>query len=126
MTRLHRTRDDFEAEIRIFRNNEGGRRLPPFNGIRWDFAYAGDDIQETGLFMIHPDFMDDDGDSFPTDRPLQVDCTLRARMIVVSDEMREKVHRKRIAEGVRFYCHEGSRRVAEGIVTKITGLNHPR
>ena len=32
------------------------------------------------------------------------------------DEMRCKLHRARIREGVRFYCHEGAKRVAEGRV----------
>ena len=46
---------------------------------------------------------------------------LPARMVVITDEMR-KHHQARISEGVRFYCHEGTQRVAEGRVTRITGL----
>ena len=55
MKRLHRIPDDFEAVIRIYTPEEGGRLSPPFNGIRWDFAYA-DDPPAKDLFMIHPDF----------------------------------------------------------------------
>ena len=47
---------------------------------------------------------------------------MSARMTVVVDEMRAEVHRRRIAPGVRFYCHEGGRRVAEGTVTRVTRL----
>jgi hypothetical protein len=36
--------------------------------------------------------------------------------------MRKSVHRERVQVGTSFYCHEGSRRVAVGRVTKITGL----
>jgi len=43
-------------------------------------------------------------------------------MTVVVDEMREQVHRRRIAVGTTFYCHEGRKRVAFGTVTRITGL----
>jgi hypothetical protein len=43
-------------------------------------------------------------------------------MVVFSDEMREKVHRSRIREGIRFYRHESDKRVAENRVTKSTGL----
>ena len=43
-------------------------------------------------------------------------------MFILSDEFRKKVHRDKIAIGVKFYCHEGIRRMGEGIVTKITGL----
>ena len=121
MKRLHIVPDDFEAAIRIFSSEEGGRIRPPFNGVRWDFAYA-EDPPAKELFMIHPDFHDENGDSLPTDNALPIGVELRARMVVIIDEAREKIHRLRIREGVKFYCHEGSRRVAEGRVTRITGL----
>jgi hypothetical protein len=57
---------------------------------------------------------------------LPVGVELSARMYVVADEMRAEMHRGRIAPGVRFYCHEGGRRMAEGVVTRITGLFTPR
>jgi len=58
MTQLCRQPADFEAIINILSTEAGGRINPPFNGIRWDFAYAADG--ETGsLFMIWPDFFDD-------------------------------------------------------------------
>ena len=121
MKRLHRVPDDFQAVIRIYTTAEGGRPSPPFNGVRWDFAYA-DDPPAKELFMIHPDFCDEHGDSLPTDKPLPLSVELPARMVVIVDEMREQVHRSRVLEGVRFYCHEGAQRVAEGRVTRITGL----
>ena len=121
MKQLHQVPDDFEAVIRIYTITEGGRQSPPFNGIRWDFAYAADPPAKD-LFMIHPDFYDEHGDSLPTDTPLPLSVELPARMLVISHEMREQIHRLRIREGVRFYCHEGSRRVAEGRVTRVTGL----
>jgi len=125
MKRIHRIPDDFEAMIRIFTKSEGGRSTPPFNGIRWDFAYA--ENQPRGeVYMIHPDFYDEHGDSLPTDRTLPVGVEMPARMVVIFDEMREQVHRSRIREGVRFYCHEGAKRVAESRVTKITGLFNDR
>ena len=117
--------DDFEATIRIFGGSEGGRRTPVFNGIRWDFAYAEDNPPDT-LYMIWPDFFAAGGRSLPTAQPLPVGVDLSARMAVVVDEMRAEVHRGRIAPGVRFFCHEGGRRVAEGVVTCITGLVSPR
>jgi hypothetical protein len=113
--------DDFEAVVRIYTPAESGRRLPAFNGIRWDFAYA-DDPPAKELFMIHPDFIDENGDSLPTDRPLPLSVELPARMVVVVDEMRAQVHRSRLREGTGFYLHEGGKRVAEGRVTRITGL----
>jgi translation elongation factor EF-Tu-like GTPase len=125
MVRIHTILDDFEAVIRIYSTSEGGRMTPPFNGIRWDFAYA--ENQPVGeLYMIHPDFYDSRGDSLPTDQPLPIGVEMFARMVVIMDEMREKIHRARIREGIRFYCHEGGKRVAEGRVTRITGLFNER
>ena len=123
MPRLYKQLDDFEAIIRIFSTDEGGRLTPPFNGIRWDFAYADDDVPTTtGLYMIWPDFVDEAGDSLPTDQALPIGVALQARMTIVVDEMRSKLHRERISVGTQFYCHEGSKRVASGTVTKVTGL----
>ena len=121
MERLHRIADDFEATIRILPESEGGRRTSPCNGIRWDFVYAADHA-EASYYMIFPDFHAPDGTSFPPDVPLPIGVELPARMTVIVDEMREKVHRARIAVGTAFYCCEGPRRVASGRVTRVTGL----
>ncbi|SEL54965.1 hypothetical protein SAMN05428989_1900 [Pseudoxanthomonas sp. GM95] len=121
MDRMYQVADDFEASIRILTEAEGGRKTSPFNGIRWDFAYA-DDPASRQLYMIWPDFHGPSGDSFPKDMPLPLSTELFARMTVLVDEMREEVHRARIKPGVTFYCHEGSKRVAIGRVTRITGL----
>ena len=117
--------DDFEATIRIMREDESGRRAPVFNGIRWDLCYAEDD-PNSGIGMVYPDFHDAAGDSIPEDQPLSVDSPIPARMFVLSDKLREEVHRKKVRVGGRFYCHEGIRRVAEGTITRITGLFHER
>ena len=60
MKRLYQVPDDFEAVIRIYSHEEGGRRTPPFNGIRWDFGYA-DDPPGSSIYMIMPDFFDEHG-----------------------------------------------------------------
>ncbi len=117
--------DDFEAVIRIFSPAEGGRTTPLFNGIRCDFEYAEDPPHDT-LYMICPDFMDENGDSRSNNFALPIGENLPARMMILSDELREQVHRERIAPGVRFYCREGPKRIAEGVVTRITGLFEPR
>ena len=115
--------DDFEAIIRIFTEAEGGRKTPPFNGIRWDLSYIPSD---NVLHGIMPDFYSCSGDSLPTNVPLPIDVEIPARMTIRVDEMREKTHRARIAPGVQFYCHEGAHRLAIGRVTRITGLHVAR
>lgn len=116
---------DFEASIRIFRNDEGGRTSPPFNGIRWDFNYA-EEQTDAGLYMIWPDFMDENDKSLPTDKPLPIDQPLQARMLILADELRAQIHRSRIRVGTQFFCCEGLRRVAEGSVIRVTGLHLER
>jgi len=116
--------DDFEAVIRVFRPDEGGRSSPVFNGIRWDFVYAGEQ-PEDGPHMIWSDFIDKNADTLPRDEAIPIDVPLRARMVIVADNMREK-HRHKILVGGRFFCKEGPKRVAEGRITKITGLFEPR
>lgn len=120
MTRLYLS-DDFEAVIKILPLGKGGREAAPFNGIRWDLCYEGDK-PEDGLWMIWPDFFDNSQNSLPKDKPLPLDIELHARMVILNDEAREKVHQAKISIGREFYCHEGPRRVAVGRITKITGL----
>jgi hypothetical protein len=119
--RLYGTPDDFEAKIRIFSREEGGRSKPPYNGIRWDFCYF-EDLAADNLWMIWPDFFVERGDSLAINEPLPIGNELSARMTILVDEMRAEVHRKRLHVGAQFYCHEGPRRVAIGYVTRITGL----
>ena len=116
--------DDFEGVVRIFTHEQGGRVNAPFNGIRWDFCYAEDDPSD-GIYMIHPDFLDANGCSLPTDAPLPFDTSLVARFRICVDAMRP-THQARIAVGTRFYCHEGGHRVASGTVTRLMGLHAER
>lgn len=121
MYRLYQSRDpeDFQARVRFFPLDEGGRRSYP-NGIRFDFKYIDD---EKNIYMIHPDFYDLEGNSFSTEEFLPLGVWLSARMYIIAPEMKEKMHRVKIQEGVEFYCVDGPRRVAKGIVSKVVGLN---
>lgn len=110
--------EDFQARIRILTADEGGRARHVFNGIRWDFSYLSD---EPNIYMIWPDFFDDNGNSLSRELPLPINQWLNARMYIVIPEMRAE-HRLKIREGVKFHCMEGATRVAEGVVSKIVGL----
>lgn len=112
----------FEADITILPLGPLTRRTYPFNGIRWDFCYA-DDVDERGLaphvFMIWPEFMDEHNVQIPKDVSLQ--GRLRSFMHIVSPELVE-LHRKRLKVGSRFFCTEGSRLVAEGVVVSMSPI----
>ena len=111
---------DFNADVTIFTEPQGGRSSPVRNGIRWDLCYAADDVAD-GLWQIWPDFLNTDGDSLPDDVPLPTDTVIPARFCICRDSLRP-YHSSRIGVGVEFYCHEGARRVAHGVVTEVTGL----
>ena len=74
-----------------------------------------------GIFMIHPEFIDEQGLVRPERVPVPVSGL--AAMWILIPEMRAKVHCIRIAEGVHGYFMEGSRRVAEAVVTRVLGLH---
>ena len=114
--------EDFWANIRIFSYNESGRKLPVFNGIRWDFCYA-DDSPPDALWTIWPDFVDSAGLTFAESTPLPTNEILAARMYILNDELRRTVHRHRLKLGTRFYCCEGPNKMAEGVVMKIVSLS---
>lgn len=118
MKRLYDRQEDFEAEITILIEAEGGRKTPPFNGIRWDFVYEGDDIN--GMYMIWPEFIDSEGNAISNDVPLK--GTYRARMHILNRELAQSMHRNRIKPGISFYSMEGPHKVAKGVVLKVTGL----
>lgn len=126
MTNLYLREPDFEAEIAILTEEQGGRKMPPFNYIRWDFGYAEDNPLEpkrnldAQIYMIWPNFLDDDGT--PIEKGIPLIGTYNARMHILVREMMD-YHRKRILVGLKFNCHEGARIVARGVVTKLRAIS---
>jgi hypothetical protein len=113
---------DFEVRYRFFPAAEGGRHSgPPFQHYRCDWSYESDDIDQTGIYQIFPEFLAEDGSVFPEDIP--VPPSGLATMWILSHEMRIQVHRSRIREGVRGYFREGAHRVAQAVVTRVIGLH---
>ena len=107
---------DFEAEIRILTEAEGGRRTPPLQGIRWDLRYA-DDPPDASIYMIWPWFLDEGGVPLPEKTPLS--GRLRARMFVLVEDMLP-YHKSRLSVGTGFYCVEDRRICTHG---RATGLS---
>ena len=113
---------DFEVSYRVLSEAEGGRKSgPPFQGYRPDWAYDGDDIPKTGLFMIWPEFLDSEGKVLPNES--QAPVAGKANMWIIVPKMIEQVHGARIKVGTKGFFMEGNRRVAEATVTRIIGLH---
>ena len=113
---------DFEVRYRFYTAEEGGRRTgPAWQYARSDWAYDGDDVAQTGIYMIWPEFMTEDGVVQPEGSP--VPWSGLATTWILVPEMRTRVHRSRIHDGVHGYFMEGGRRTAEAIVTRLLGLH---
>jgi len=112
---------DFSVRYRFYTEDEGGRTNLVFQGLRCDFSYDGDNIQETGIFCIHPEFEDEFGNIIHT-KTLPVPTRGTARMWILFPDMRREVHANRIKVGIIGYFMEGSRRIGQVEVIEILGL----
>lgn len=112
---------DFRVRYRLYSEKEGGRINPVFQGLRCDFSYDGDNIKESGMFAIHPEFEDYFGNVI-LDNCLHVPNQGTARMWILFPEMRRKVHVHRINIGVIGYFMTGSRRLGQVEVIEILEL----
>lgn len=110
---------DFYVRYSLYAASEGGREIT-FQHLRCDFMYEGDDPQKDGIFIIHPEFLDEAG--APIDEGAVVPIDGIASMWFASQELRASVHRSRIQVGVCGYFMEGSRRVGKVEVTRIGSL----
>ena len=111
---------DFIVRYRLYAPSEGGRKVT-YQHLRCDFMYDGDDPHTDGIYMIHPEFIDKNGD--PLDEELPVPLDGHASMWILVPEMRKRVHRSRLKVGTRGYFMEGSKKVGEVVVEKIVGLH---
>ena len=113
---------DFEVHYRFFTHEEGGRLTgPPFQHIRCDWSYEGDDISKTGISMVWPEFLAKDGSIFS--EGVQVPASGAATMWILTHYARVQNHQIRIKVGVRGYFMEGAKRTAEAVVTRVIGLH---
>jgi hypothetical protein len=113
---------DFEVHYRFLEAQEGGRSTgPPYQGFRCDWAYDGDDISHTGMYMNWPEFKAENGNLVAVGE--RGPSSGSADMWILSHEYRERVHRKRIAVGAKGYFMEGSRKVAVAVVSRVIGLH---
>ena len=97
---------DFRVTYRLYTAEEGGRKTPAYQGIRWDFRYE-DKAISTHTHMIWPEFLAPDGKVLP---PGPLPAFGQANMFCLTAGP-QLLHRQYIRPGVRGYFVEGSRRV---------------
>ncbi len=111
---------DFVVSYRLYPLTEGGRKVT-YQHLRCDFMYEGDDPVKDGIFMIHPEFIDQDGR--PLSEELPVPLEGEATMWVLVPEMRVSIHCRRVTVGARGHFMEGPRKIGDVRIEKISALH---
>jgi len=108
---------DFRVTYHLFTPEEGGRKTPAYQGIRWDFRYE-DKFIHPGTWMIWPEFLDLTGEVLALG---PIPDMGQANMFCVNTD-NHTFHRQHIRPGVRGYFVEGSRRMGVCEVVEVLGL----
>ena len=111
----------FRVSYRLFSAEEGGRKTPHYQGIRWDFAYEDKSIARPNqVFMIWPEFISATGEMLPEGEPMPKQGL--ANMFIVNPAFRE-FHGQHIRLGVRGYFREGGTEIALCEVVEVLALH---
>ena len=106
---------DFRVRYRWL---DDGQR--PFQHMRCDFAYEGDDVERDGVHVISPEFEEADGRPLDESGPVPPSGT--AAMWILNTELGARVHRDRVSPGLRGYLMAGAQRIARGQILEVIGL----
>ncbi|PHR23159.1 MAG: hypothetical protein COA38_17235 [Fluviicola sp.] len=109
--------EDFKVKYRFYSEKEGGRKHLPFQGLRSDFWYEHENHTLQGIFMIWPEFENENGELIETGSVLEEGV---ARMWIINDSLRP-YHKEKIKIGIKGYFIEGQR-TGECEVISIIGL----
>ena len=113
---------DFIVKYRFFTIDEGGRKTgPPSQGYRSDFLYDTDNPNTDRIYMIHPEFIYDNGQVI-LDKSYN-SWTGKANMWILNPDFMQ-YHRDRIKIGVKGFFMEGATKTAECEVIEVVGLKH--
>ena len=112
---------DFRVHYRFLSEAEGGRLSLPYQHIRCDFLYEGDDLQTDGIWCIWPEFLAANLEALPEDeQPVPVEGL--ADMYILNDDLRAE-HARRIRVGTKGYFVEGPKKTAFCEVVDLLSLS---
>ena len=114
-------RPDFRVRYEWISDQAAGLHQKVLQHIRCDFSYEGDDVMQDGVYMVWPEFEDEDGNPFPEGAVVPAIGT--ASMWIVSPDMRVKAHREKAQLGTRGYFVVGSKRIARAEIVEIIGIH---
>ncbi|MBK0403849.1 hypothetical protein I5M27_12690 [Adhaeribacter sp. BT258] len=111
---------DFRISYRIYTQEEDGRYPLPFQGIRWNFWYDHPEHKKGQLFMIYPEF-EDENEQPITDLNLPINRQGFAKMWILNDDY-INYHKGKMKNGTIGYFMEGNRKVGECEVIELLNL----
>ncbi|MFC6224476.1 hypothetical protein ACFP2F_14590 [Hymenobacter artigasi] len=112
---------DFRINYMLFSPEEGGRKTPHYQGIRWDFSYENETIGKPNqVFLIWPEFISDSSEILPENEAMPKHGL--ADMFIVNPAFRA-FHAQHIKVGMRGYFREGSSKIALCEVVEIFALH---
>jgi hypothetical protein len=110
--------EDFKVKYKFRSEEEGGRKNLPNQGIRCDFGYEHPNHELREIYMIRPEFEDNNGELIKAGQPSKEGV---ARMWIINSEMR-KYHQNQIKVGTKGYFMEGPMKTADCEVIEIIDL----
>lgn len=110
---------DFEVEYEIEVDPELSD-ITIAQGVRCDFLFDGEDPKVDGVYMIWPEFLDDNG-SVIINKKLLPEKKGHATMWIGDVKTKRKI-RDRLTLGSKGYWVVGSKKIAKVTVSKILGL----
>ena len=111
---------DFRVQYSWLSPIPGGFNQQPYQHMRCDFSYAGDDLAITGIYMIFPEFEDPHGVPIPEGARIPLSGT--ATMWILDDTLRSTIHAERIQRGTECYFMVGAHQIAKALVIERLGL----
>lgn len=111
-------REDFKVRYKFRSQEDGGRKVLPYQGVRSDFYYEHENHEVKGYFMIYPEFEDANGNLIAQGPVLRQGV---ARMWILNPKFRA-YHQERIRKGIKGYFLEGHIKIADCEVIEIVDL----
>ncbi|WP_338767012.1 hypothetical protein WAF17_04965 [Bernardetia sp. ABR2-2B] len=101
---------NFRVKYKFYTREEGGRKTPPFQGIKGNFWYEHENHTKKGIFSIWAEFEDEQGNVIISkSKPVTQEGTAKMWIAISSSFL---YHTERIKTGTIGYFMEGLKKTA--------------
>ncbi|MES2620095.1 MAG: hypothetical protein V4615_04515 [Bacteroidota bacterium] len=111
---------DFIVRYSFYTAEESGKSGTHSQGYRPDFMYEGDIVKKDGMYMIHPEFLDDHNRVI-LDKTICVPITGKAQMWILNENFFD-YHKNRMQVGTKGFFMEGPHKTASCEVIELVRL----